>query len=143
MGRSVSTPSAARVVVYAHIPYEEDEDLSRINWDDDMANLKGALQAAFPLLGEADCWLGNEDHVILKNRLAAVTVSEYCGIVAVCLVPYMYEYGCRVDDAPLSVQCIKNAEGRFRKVVAEVFGETLVKMGTMSNGVGVFRKVGA
>jgi len=143
MGRSVSTPTAAEVIAYAHIDSDGDADLDQRNWDDDMVNLGDTLRAAFPSLRKADRWLSNEDHVILENQLAAVTVSEYCGLVAVCLVPDKYEYGCQVNDAPLSVQWIENVEARFRRIVAQVFGIELQRMGTMSNGESIFKRIGA
>jgi len=172
MGRSVSRPLNAQVVAYAHVTssyycrvcneqadaHDEcdgcksegrvpdiqfDDDLTHMNWDDDMVNLSAALQRAFPSLRKADRWLGREDHVVLENNLAAVTVSEYCGLVAVCLVPERRDAYETRDDDPLSVQWIASAEARFRKIVAETFGIELAKLGTMSNGEGVFKRVEA
>ena len=38
---------------------------------------------------------------------------------------------------------IASAEARFRRIVAETFGVELAKLGTMSNGEGVFKRVEA
>ena len=118
-----------------------DDDTTRANWDDDMANLSSTLCDAFPSLRECDRWLGDEDHVILENRHAAVSVSEYCGLVAVCLVP---EARSEYESSPMIARrwCAQ-VEARFRRIVADVFGTELVKLGTMSNGEGVFRKAEA
>jgi hypothetical protein len=81
--------------------------------------------------------------VILENKRAAVTVSEYCGLVAVCLVPeYRDTYETR-DDDPLSLRWIAIIEVRFRKIVADTFGIELAHVGTMNNGEGVFKRMEA
>jgi len=178
MGRSVSRPSNAQVIAYAHVEnsyycrtcahcrevetyvnpdgtcprckvknrnadIQFDDDATSENWDSDMVNLSSALQRVFPSLRKADRWLGREDHVVLENNLAAVTVSEYCGLVAVCLVPERRDAHETRDDDPLSVQWIISAEARFRRIVAETFGIELAHVGTFSNGEAVFRKVEA
>jgi len=178
MGRSVSHPSNAQVVAFAHfensyycrtcahcreeetdaeaggtcarceaknrnVDIQFDDDATGANWDDNIGNLSGALRHAFPSLAPParDRWMGREDHVVLENSLAAVTVSEYCGLVAVCLVPERRDAYETRDDDPLSVQWIASAEPRFRKIVAETFGIELSHAGTFSNGEGVFQKV--
>lgn len=120
-----------------------DDNVTRMNWEDDMANLSIALRAAFPSLRECDRWLGDEDHVVAENALAAVTVSEYCGLVAVCLVPERRDrYGAR-DDDPLSLGWIALVTDQFRQIVADTFGTELAYLGTASNGEAAFRKVEA
>jgi hypothetical protein len=148
MGRSVSRPSNAQVIAYAYVeaePNDFDGEIARQNWDDDTVNLSASLRAVFPSLvpPTRDRWLGREDHVILHNNLAAVTVSEYCGLVAVCLVPERRDAYEPCDDDPLSVRWIASVEARFRKIVAETFGIELAKMGTMSNGEALFNRIGA
>lgn len=180
MGRSVSTPSGARVKAYAHVENSYycrkcahrdepethaepdgtcarckaanrnadivfDGDTTRMNWDDNMANLSSALCAAFPSLRKPpkDRWIGDENHVLLENSLAAVTVSEYCGLVAVCLVPERRDAYGLIEQDPLSVRWTASVEARFRKIVAETFGIELAKMGTFGNGEAVFEQVSA
>lgn len=178
MGRSVSRPSNAQVVAYAHTENSYycrkcahrdepetyvnpdgtcprckaanrnadvvfDDDATHRNWDDDMLNLSSALRAAFPSLCEADRWLGREDHVILENSLAAVTVSEYCGLVAVCLVPERWNAYGLIEDDPLSVCWIALIEARFRRIVADTFGTELRHIATASNGEAFFERVEA
>lgn len=99
-----------------------DDGTTRINWECDMESLSSALRAAFPSLREADRWMGREDHVVLENSLAAITVSEYCGLVAVCLVPERRDSYETRDDDPLSLRWIAAIERRFRKIVADIFG---------------------
>ncbi len=158
MGRSVSTPSGASVVVRAwtnhdayycrtcaHCREEEthaeagetcarceakgriadiqfDGDVAHENWNDDLANLTALLRKAFPSLEECDKWLDREDHAFLSNRHAYVGISEYCGLVAVWIVPTgTFEY----DDPPATAQhWAAQVERRFSKIVGEVFKQT-------------------
>lgn len=123
---------------------QHDDETTRINWECDMENLAASLRAAFPSLRECDRWLGrgrSEDHAILENRHAAVSVSEYCGLVAVCLVP---EPRSEYESSPMIAHhWCKQIEARFRKIVADTFGLELVHVGTFSNGEAVFRKAEA
>lgn len=132
MGRSVSVPTGAAVVVYADFSGQDSDD-----WDCTIANLKAELRAVFPSLLPCSTWLDREYHAVLCNNHAHVTVSEYCGLVAVCIVPRGYDYN---DPSALAVHWCEQAEARFRKIVAENFGGALVKLGTFSNGEAIFRK---
>ena len=143
MSRSVSRPSNAQVVAFACIESEDDDDLNQMNWDDTIENLVTELLAAFPGLRKVDRWLDREDHVIAENGLAAFGISEYCGLVAVWIVPDKYELGCKVDDHPLSVKWIASIEKQFHKIVAQVFGFELRHIATASNGEAFFERVGA
>ena len=100
-----------------------DEHTTHVNWESDIENLTHALRAAFPSLTPCNRGLGggrSEDHAILENRHAAVSVSEYCGLVAVCLVP---EARNSYDDPSATAHhwCAQ-VEAKFRKVVADTFG---------------------
>ena len=142
MSRSVSTPSGAAVVVFAAMDttasHDEqgqyDEEGMQFEWDNCIDNLRDSLTARYPSLSKCDRWLGREDHGILSNRHATVTVSEYCGLVAVCLVP---------TDEPMAGHWCEQIEPGFRKVVGEVFGGTLRKVATASNGEAFFEQVAA
>ena len=134
MSRSVSTPRNAQVIAYAHVECEEDEADVQDTWDDDLVNLSAALRAAFPSMSPADRWLDREDHVILENRHAYIGVSEYCGLVAVWIVP---------EDTPTALHWCAQIEPRFRRVVADVFGVELRHIATASNGEAFFERMSA
>jgi hypothetical protein len=128
MGRSVSTPRNAESVVYSDHDID-DQDL----WDEAIYDLKDALTERFPSLSSDTGWIDREDRIIASNRMAYITVSEYCGVVAVCAVP-------RDADNPLHVHWASSIEGNLTKCVKETFGHTLRRLGTMSNGEGVYQR---
>ena len=128
MGRSVSYPHTAQVVTFTHV--EADEE----NWSDDLENLKSALTARFKSLYEDEKWIGREDHALLANNHCRVGVSEYCGLVAVWIVP-------RDSDYPeLAAQWIASIEKSFDKVVSETFGGLLRHVATASNGEAFYQQ---
>ena len=43
------------------------------------------LQEKFPSLTERDRWEDREDHIFAENQHCEISVSEYCGLVAVCI----------------------------------------------------------
>lgn len=134
MGRSVSVPYNAVVVCYQHIEYVEEYDGEEFDFL--IEKIREDAKAAFPSLYSTDNWIGREDHAILANDYAYIGVSEYCGIVAIWVVPkddngYSGD-GSRVARALHWCNQIRN---KFNKL----FGE-LSKVGTFSNGEAVFQK---
>lgn len=171
MGRSVMTLSDATAVAYDYLEpneeyyreqfeddveqgYEdEDSDFDNYMWtrwnDGDAASdfesyLEGIQYVAkelWPSFEDADEWVGRENHVILKNAHSIITVSEYCGSVAVCLGANYDRDGYYADDTELA-----NLGEHWRKQIADKFIErfsTLSKIGTFSNGESVYIKIGA
>ena len=135
MSRSVSTPSGAAVTAFAALELMGDDDSRQDDWDYYIDNLRDRLTARYPSLSMSDRWAGREDRVILANYRADITVSEYCGLVAVCLVPH--------GDGGLAHRWCEQIEPGFRKIVGEVFGGTLRKIATASNGEAFFEQVQA
>lgn len=108
MGRSVSYPLGAEVA-YAATPYDEnwcfacgesesececaDEERDiqerEVDWLCVKDDLIYRAKSLFPSLYEPtrDIWRGREDHVLLRNRLVDFGVSEYCGLMAIWIVP--------------------------------------------------------
>lgn len=123
MGRSVSTPSEASVVVYAS--FEGDSD----DFNDCGDELQRLAMRKYPSLSRANRWIGRENHVVLENKHCSITVSEYCGLAAVAIVPgsgygALSENWCdKVDLRPL----------------ADCFGPRLISMGRFSNGEQIFQ----
>ncbi len=130
MARSVSTPSEASDVAYA--TFECEDEFAPYEFDDSIENLRAAAIKKYPSLCKADRWIGRENHVVLENRYCSITVSEYCGLVAVAIVP----------SAGYSL-----SESWCNKVnlqpYAEFFGTPLRSMGRFSNGEQIFNAIGS
>ena len=126
MARSVSTPYNARTIVYGNPEIEDSWE-----FDDLIENLVDAIRARYPSLRAADRWLDREDRVILENGLAVVTISEYCGLVAVCLVPN--------EDNPLADRWADQIDAGFRDLVGPVLGTELICVGRFSNGEAIYQ----
>jgi hypothetical protein len=126
MGRSVSVPASAVAVAYQEFDGQDEMD-----WDLFIDDIKDSALWAFPKMSYCDHWAGREDHAILENQLAYLGVSEYCGLVAVWLVPKLDGY----SDS-LAVHWCNQQAPRLQKL----FG-TLNKIGTFSNGEAVFERV--
>jgi hypothetical protein len=76
----------------------------------------------------ADRWVGREVHVVLEGELSEVSVSEYDGIVSVCLAPL------DPDNQSQTVAC-SNAAKYFRELLRAAFPDNILnKLGTASNG---------
>jgi hypothetical protein len=168
MGRSVSYATGAQVVTFATIEdvkceecngegevqsdepdaesgdmvtcdicrgsgYEEDHDGWR--FEQLVEDFRYQLKQMFPSVENADDWIGREDHVLAENRLARFGISEYCGLVSYWIVPKEWD-GYGADPEPLAKRWIASIEDKFVKA----FGE-LTKVGSMSNGEGVYRRI--
>lgn len=131
MGRSVSTPAGAISTVFLHRDFEEQED-----WGDFIDDVRRIVQEKYPSFVNCKRWIGREDLAILKNWHARVTVSEYCGIVAICMVP--------ADDTDLpelaDAWC-RQVGAAWETYVASRYPTSLTPLGTASNGVTFYRKV--
>ena len=133
MSRSVSTHPNAVSTVYLYPEIEED------GWGDFIQDLQdNVLIPRFPSLRHCDRWVGRENHVILENDHAEVSVSEYNGLVSVCLAPRLDRY-----DFPGAGQLADQWTGRvsdgFRQCLHRAFPKcSLVKQGVFSNGEAVF-----
>ncbi len=144
MGRSVSSPHNASAVAYQTIEVrDEDDKLVEMPDEHDLQwafeslveDLQEYAPTLWPSLRKCDEWLGREDHALLENDLAYMGISEYCGLVAVWIVPRTDRYGYE-STANLCEAWCAQIEAKFLKT----FG-TLRKLGTMSNGESVFKRV--
>lgn len=135
MGRSVSYPSNSTVVTFRHLDLEEQDDAQWI-FDDLIDDFRSHLKTLFPSVQDADDWIDREDHVLAENRLARFGMSEYCGLVAYWIVPK--------DPNPYSGDTNIALADRWIATIADkfvaAFGE-LSKVGNMSNGEGVYRRI--
>ena len=93
----------------------------------------------WPSFQPADSWVGNELHVIAENAHSIVAVSEYCGLISINLGAKYDRQAYFADDSELG-----GLGEHWRKQIADKFLSTFgeyAKLGTMSNGEGVFQKV--
>lgn len=126
MARSVSIPYGALAVSYA-----DASELDQYDFDDAVSNLRWSLQKRYPSLRPCNEWIGREDRAVLENPYCHITVSEYCGLVAVCAVP---KYGNKASRDWCDKVKLDDAAGYF--------GPLLVSQGRFSNGEQVFRRAG-
>jgi hypothetical protein len=171
MGRSVSYPSAAQVVTFNTLepvecptcegagkikspPPEGETDIDfQISRCDDCGgagvvepdefdfdclidDFRDHLRTLFPSVVSADEWIDREDHVLAENKLARFGMSEYCGLVSYWIVPNTERFGYSDPAANLCDRWIASIADKF----VAAFGE-LSKVGSMSNGEGVYRRI--
>jgi hypothetical protein len=135
MGRSVSTPSEARVVCYRDVI-----DLDEWGFDDLKEAVQESCKSQWPSFADCDKWIENEDHALVENDLCYVGISEYCGCAAIWISSKKEDllnsgYSDDTSRANLCDPFIDRIEKKFR----EFFGE-LVKVGTGSNGIAFYEK---
>lgn len=138
MGRSVMTHSRAVETVYLHIETDEGE------WGFFIDDLKDILQTAFPSLENCDVWEYRECHGILENGHARVFISEYCGCVAIELVPHEFNNGysdeARSENAA-NHWCAQVSK-KFREILEKAFSQSAMRsIGRASNGEQFFTTV--
>lgn len=152
MGRSVSYPSGA-LVAYAATPSDEDwcsncgetiadcgcdeEDQEVVaggcDWEWVTEDLITRAKRLFPSLRPNGGWRGREDQILASNGFVDFGVSEYCGLMAIWLVP---QEGLEGNLSPLAERWIDKAAATF----LEEFGEYR-KLGTASNGESFYRRI--
>lgn len=133
MGRSVSTPPNATVVAYA-MAYVADLELGEDQYEENenpVPDIQDVCKTFWPSLRTCDEWLDREDHAILENAVAYVGVSEYCGLVAVWILPKCDANG----HNNLGEQWAINIAPSFLHQFS-----TLKRLGTMSNGQSVYER---
>jgi hypothetical protein len=132
MGRSVSTHRNAVATVYLQPEFEEGDDFA---FDDFLDDLKdNVLLPRYKAAAPCDRWVDREDHVVLESQTYEISVSEYCGLVAVCLAPL------DVDNGLHRASAERMADG-FRKHLEKCFpGSALRSIGRFSNGEQVFQR---
>lgn len=156
MGRSVSTPPNVIHTNYAHLDDnsyfctacghtqdtqkdceacgepEEHVVQEEVDFQFLLEDFAQACKAAFPSLSESDKWLGRsgEDRAVLENGYVYVGVSEYCGVVAM----WMAEKDVDSRTQGMRDRWLASVDKTFEKICASSFGQTLVKVGSFSNG---------
>ena len=140
MGRSVSTPSNASVTVYLDMGELDGPD----DWDGFIDGLRDVVRTKYPTMEDDDRWLDREDHVIASNAHADLVVCEYCGCVSVSLVPTQERSGYYPEQQNLHDAWCEQVAVNFRDLLHRAFPDSAMgRIGTMSNGVSVYQKIGA
>lgn len=125
-----STPYANINDEAKHEGWDYDSD----NFENDLEAVSEHMQELWPSLYPANRWPYDEVHVFLQNSLVEVSVSEYSGIVALCIAPRSgYDYG---TDG-LAKHWIEQVSERFLRT----FGD-YAKVGTFSNGESFYERSG-
>ena len=137
MGRSVETPSSARVVCYRDLS----DDLAQFaDWDDFKEWVATTVSEMWPSIRhhtERE-WMSNETEIIAYNDFVKVTISEYCGVCCIALVPVDFDecVGYEWSNRNLAQRWIKQVSDNFYNAFKQIERE-----GVMSNGCAVYRKV--
>lgn len=136
MGRSVDYLSNALRVAY--VIYEdtyEDEDGELVEdemaFDDLFDNIKYELKGKYNSLYDVNEWDGRETRIFLRNRLVEFGISEYCGLVSISV---------RVYDEDYKGLAERFVDKNWSKIETLV-GANVRKVGTFSNGCGVYERV--
>lgn len=132
MGRSISTHRNAYTTFFT--TFESEDDDSQWEWDNFVGCIQDILSTKYKSLRDADRWVDREDHVILENYVAEISISEYCGGVAICLAP-------RDTDNPLHEGWCGQVYKGFHEILNKYF-QGYIRIGHMSNGEGVYQRVG-
>ena len=109
-------------------------------WDSLVEWIIEDAQALWPSLEDARDdreWLHDECRVILKNAHSLVTVSEYCGSVAICLAPNYdrHDYFREPFANNLGEHWRQQISARFERELG-----TMTKLGTLSDGTSAYYK---
>jgi hypothetical protein len=132
MSRSVSVYRNAVASVYIDVSTVQES----WQWEDFVDYLRGTIISHYPSFHNADRWADREDHIILENHFAVVTVSEYCGLAAVCIGPDEY------NKWPWAEARCRQVAVKFIALLQKSFGsDALQKIGTASNGEAFFHRL--
>lgn len=133
MGRSVDYLNRARHVAYFEWPYWEDEDENQFYEEahDVIQDIRNVIKERFPEFYVEDKWDGRETHIILSGYGTEIGLSEYCGLATLSI---------RVeDDTAEDVDEVEKWIDENWERISEYY-DMYRKVGTFSNGEGVFEK---
>lgn len=119
---------------------------ARIDWDDFKSALGEAFAKSYPSLdfdAKGFGWDGRETLIIARNKLVEVGISEYCGLVSLSVRPLDEHAWLNYSQSPIGERFARQVN--LDKVLAYALGEEAVlhKVGTFSNGEGVYRRATA
>jgi hypothetical protein len=151
MGRSVDYLNRSERVNYFDWPilsvYDEetDRDVETDEYEDAsivIEDIQEYIRSIFPGFDPCSRWDGRETHIILEGYGLEIGLSEYCGLASLSV---------RVDEGPLEYSEDDEAYETDRQKALNWINENwdeatkywnkYRKIGTFSNGEGVFEKV--
>jgi hypothetical protein len=147
MSRSVDYPSEAEAVFF--FPAWESEDPmdeweSQEMYDAMVDNIQYSFRKRYPSLEKADSWIGRESRVFLENKLVQITISEYCGLCSIALVPQTETESswCAFESQfeNIARAWVNQNRSGFEKALSETV-TIYRKIGTFSNGECMYEKV--
>lgn len=134
MGRGVEIPSGAVETVYLQGEFCIHDD--NFGWDYFVEDIKGILEDRYPSLSSKfrdEQWIERECKVILWNGHTRITVSEYGGCVAICLVPYSHS---DQDYPELAEAWCRQISPGFQTCLRKAFPKSALRhVATGSNGI--------
>jgi len=138
MGRGVSVPPGAVATVYLDVLDIEDE----WQFEDLRKDIQVLIRDHYPSFDDCEQRVDREGQAILENDHAYVVLAEYCGCASVSLAPKDDRYDGRFPA--LAEAWGYQIADRWRRLLQDAFpGQAMVRVGGMSNGTSVYRKVSA
>ena len=150
MGRSVDYLTGAETVIYftADWMHEQDENgnydefMSQMNWDDFLANLKAEIKSKLKSYEDCQAWDGREVNIFLDNMLCEIGISEYCGLYSLSVRAKEADYYSEKNTEALGQNHAKQIDNTLCKILQGLSCTVLNRVGTFSNGTGVFQEAG-
>ena len=136
MGRSVET--IGNNVIYFDFQYDDDMDLAEENWQDLQDNIICVITSKYKsFISTPNQWVKypyRENRILLENNHVQVSISEYCGCGAVSVFVR--------DDTeyPELAKYWLSQGWRKLSAIISLYVDILNRLGTMSNGAGVFER---
>ncbi|WGH49737.1 hypothetical protein [Alishewanella phage vB_AspM_Slickus01] len=154
MGRSVSRPQHATTTCYRNISdfgYYRENDTddaefcdaqAEADWENFEEWIIESVKEKFPSFSICNKWIGSEDHAILENSFAYIGISEYCGLASIWLISKNHTGN--YNTYYLEDLKISNLADAFCDRISSTFYKMFSeyeKLGSFSNGEGVYRKI--
>lgn len=138
MGRSVET--VGNHIVYFDCSEYYENTIAEELWNDLIMNLQCELSAKYKSLESIkDKWIERENRIILKNGHVQISISEYCGCGAVSVFVNPDNESYWPYNTALAEHWLEQCWPNIVKII-EQYVTTLRRLGTFSNGCGVFEK---
>jgi len=135
MSRSVSHLNNAEVILY--FPYDEENNES-FAWQDLKDNLINEITKYLPSFYASDKWDNRETLIILENNYCNIGISEYCGLVSLSTSAKNSDYNIYINN--FGKAYANKIEKTLKKVLKNLGLSNYNKIGTFSNGEGVYEK---
>ena len=134
MGRSIMTYGETAV----HFAHDIEDDVEFSDMMEYIADQISCKYKSFDNVIQEEKWVGDEGRIILENQIIQVAITEYCGLAAVSFIvdPEAEEY----NYTALAQRLIPYIETYTAKLLKKSGYDVLSRIGTFSNGVGVYER---